>query len=272
MPKISLIVSTYNRPDALNLVLKSLEAQVFKDFEVLIADDGSGNETRQLINDFINKTKLDVKHIWQEDEGFRAASIRNKSVASSQGEFIVFLDGDCVVFPDFLQTHFSLKEKNRFTFGNRILLNQELTEKVLKDQSNIYEWTLSKWLIERKKNRINRFSPMFKIPMGALRKISPRQWKGAKTCNLGVWKKDIIEINGFDEAFIGWGYEDSDLVARLINKGIFRLDGRFAIPVLHLWHPLNDRGNAEKNMNQLKKVLNSDIIKAVRGVDQYLGE
>ncbi len=270
MPKISLIVSTYNRPDALNLVLKSLESQIYKDFEVLIADDGSGDETRQLIQTFQSQTKLDVKHIWQEDEGFRAASIRNKSVASSCGDYIVFLDGDCVVFPDFLKIHSSLKEKKRYIFGNRILLSQELTEKVLKDQIKIYEWNLKKWLRERINKNVNRFVPMLKIPMGFLRKISPRQWKGAKTCNLGVWKKDFLEINGFDEAFIGWGYEDSDLVARLINKGVFRLDGRFAIPVLHLWHPLNDRENADRNMSQLKKVLNSDIIRAVRGVDQYL--
>jgi len=119
MPHISVIVSTYNRPDALEMVLRSLAAQTCTDFEVVVADDGSREDTRLMIDRFGSQSPFKLKHVWQEDEGFRAATIRNKTVAASQGEYLVFLDGDCMVFPDFLAEHARLKEPNRFTTGNR---------------------------------------------------------------------------------------------------------------------------------------------------------
>ena len=270
MPRISVIVSTYNRPDALEMVLRSLEAQTCKDFEVVVADDGSREDTRLMLDRFGSQSPLKLKHVWQEDEGFRAASIRNQAVAASQGEYLVFLDGDCMVFPDFLAEHARLKEPNRFTTGNRLLLSRSFTEIVLDRQLPLHQWTFSQWIRARLKGQTNRLLPLLRLPLGFLRKLTPRKWYGVKTCNLGTWRQDFLDVNGFDESYQGWGYEDSDLVIRIMNKGVFRLEGRFAIPVIHLWHPLNHSPSTEENLQRLQSVLKSNATRVDNGVHRHM--
>ncbi|MCH6581255.1 MAG: glycosyltransferase, partial [Nitrospinae bacterium] len=270
MPRISVIVSTYNRPDALEMVLRSLEAQTCKDFEVVVADDGSREDTRLMLDRFGSQSPLKLKHVWQEDEGFRAASIRNQAVAASQGEYLVFLDGDCMVFPDFLAEHARLKEPNRFTTGNRMLLSRSFTEIVLDRQLPLHQWTFSQWIRARLKGQTNRLLPLLRLPLGFLRKLTPRKWYGVKTCNLGTWRQDFLDVNGFDESYQGWGYEDSDLVIRIMNKGVFRLEGRFAIPVIHLWHPLNHSPSTEENLQRLQNVLKSNATRVDNGVHRHM--
>lgn len=270
MPRISVILSTYNRPDALEMVLRSLAAQTYKDFEVVVADDGSTEDTRHKVDNFKSQTTLNLKQVWQEDDGFRAAAIRNKAVAASQGDYLVFLDGDCIAFPDFIAQHARLMKADKFTTGNRVLLSPAFTEKILKRQQLLHQWTPSQWFVAWLRRNINRMLPFVRLPLGVLRNLTPRKWQGVKTCNLGVWRKDFFEINGFDENYHGWGYEDSDLVIRLINNGVFRLEGRFAIPVLHLWHTLNQSSLSEKNLQRLKNMMNSQVIKADQGIDRYL--
>ena len=270
MPRISVIVSTYNRPDALEMVLRSLEAQTCKDFEVVVADDGSREDTRLMLDRFGSQSLLKLKHVWQEDEGFRAASIRNQAVAASQGEYLVFLDGDCMVFPDFLAEHARLKEPNRFTTGNRLLLSRSFTEIVLDRQLPLHQWTFSQWIRARLSGQTNRLLPLLRLPLGFLRKLTPRKWNGVKTCNLGTWRQDFLDVNGFDENYQGWGYEDSDLVIRIMNKGVFRLEGRFAIPVIHLWHPLNHSPSTEENLQRLQNVLKSNATRVDNGVHRHM--
>jgi len=270
MPRISVIVSTYNRPDALEMVLRSLEAQTCKDFEVVVADDGSREDTRLMLDRFGSQSPLKLKHVWQEDEGFRAASIRNQAVAASQGEYLVFLDGDCMVFPDFLAEHARLKEPNRFTTGNRLLLSRSFTEIVLDRQLPLHQWTFSQWIRARLSGQTNRLLPLLRLPLGFLRKLTPRKWNGVKTCNLGTWRQDFFDVNGFDESYQGWGYEDSDLVIRIMNKGVFRLEGRFAIPVIHLWHPLNHSPSTEENLQRLQNVLKSNATWVDNGVHRHM--
>ncbi len=272
MPRISVILSTYNRPDALEMVLHSLTAQTHTDFEVVVADDGSTEDTRHMVDNFKSKSTLNLKQVWQEDDGFRAAAIRNKAVAASQGDYLVFLDGDCIVFPDFITQHARLMKANKFTTGNRVLLSPAFTEDILKRQLPLHQWTLSQWVVARFRRNINRLLPFVRLPLGALRNLTPRKWQGVKTCNLGVWREDFFDINGFDEIYHGWGYEDSDLVIRLMNKRVFRLEGRFAIPVLHLWHRMNQSSLTEINLQRLKKVMTSKALKADQGVDRYLSQ
>ena len=269
MPRISVILSTYNRPDALEMVLRSLEAQTCEDFEVIIADDGSRDDTREMILQFQSASKLIVKQVWHEDDGFRAAAIRNKAVAASEGEYLVFLDGDCMVFPDFLAEHARLRAPDRFTTGNRILLNRSFTEDVLSRQLPLYKWTFAQWFMARFKGQTNRLLPLLRLSLGFLRKLTPRKWHGVKTCNLGVWRQDFFDVNGFDESYQGWGYEDSDLVIRIMNKGVFRLEGRFAIPVMHLWHPLNHSPSTNDNLQRLHTVLKSSSTWVNDGVDRH---
>jgi glycosyltransferase involved in cell wall biosynthesis len=270
MPRISVILSTFNRPDALEMVLRSLEAQACKDFEVIVADDGSRKDTRLMIERFVSQSSLKLKQVWHEDEGFRAAAIRNKAVAASQGEYLVFLDGDCMVFPDFLAEHARLRKPDRFTTGNRMLLSRSFTEMVLSRQLPLFQWTFSRWIMARFKGQTNRLLPLLRLQLGFLRELTPRKWHGVKTCNLGIWRQDFLDVNGFDESYQGWGYEDSDLVIRIMNKGVFRLEGRFAIPVLHLWHPLNHSPSTQENLQRLHNVMKSNTTRVDNGVHRHM--
>jgi glycosyltransferase involved in cell wall biosynthesis len=271
MNLISVIVTTYNWPEALRLCLDSLSAQTDRNFEILIADDGSCAENLEKTRGYCAAAPVPVEYIHHEDRGFRAGTIRNKAVAKSRGEYLLFVDGDCLLKPDFISRHRQLAEKGFFVPGNRILLSRAFTSLVLDKQMPIYlqHWPYF-WRL-RLSGRINRISALLQLPLGKLRYLRPRKWEKAMTCNLGVWKDDFIAVNGFDELFEGWGYEDSDLVIRLIHAGVRRKEGRFAVPVLHLWHPHNDKSRQDMNYQRLmERLAREDFKVAERGVTQYL--
>jgi glycosyltransferase involved in cell wall biosynthesis len=251
----SVIVSTYNWPQALNLVLSALENQTVKNFEVIVADDGSREETTTLVNDFKNRKRLNLKHVWHPDEGFRAAEIRNKALLSASGQYVIFIDGDSIPFPNFIERHLKLAERGWLVSGNRILLSQTFTASILSDDLAIYRWSLLAFFKKFMQKEINRFHTLLPLPLGIFRYLKASQWKGAKTCNLGIWMSDLQETNGFDESYVGWGYEDSDLIIRLMNKGVRRKSGGFAVPVLHLWHPESSRHLAGENYQKLLSLL-----------------
>lgn len=268
---IALIVTTYNRPDALAAVLEGCLAQTDRDFEVIVADDGSKQETADLIAAFQSRAPFAIKHVWQEDAGFRAAAIRNRALASTEADYIIFIDGDCVPLPAFIASHRRLAETGWFLSGNRLMLTQTFTEKVLQDRLPIHLWSMRDWLKARCHGQIKRLSPLLPFPrLGWLRKQLPKRWQGAKTCNLSAWRKDLLRVNGLDESYTGWGLEDSDLVVRLLRAGICNKSARFAVPVLHLWHRENDRSGLDENRRRLQEVLQATHIRALKGVDQYL--
>ena len=271
MNKISIIISTYNYPGALSLCLKSLLAQQDTNFEIIIADDGSTSDTQKIINDFINFSKITIRHVFHEDNGFRAAKIRNKAVANSTGDYLIFLDGDCIALPQFVLRHKKLAAQNYFVTGNRILLNQQYTKQVISKNISLYLEPIIFFILLRLQNKINRIMPLLYLPLGFLRTIQPKKWQKAMSCNLGIWRDDFIAVNGFDELFEGWGYEDSDLIVRLIHSGVKRKEGRFFVPVLHLWHTMNDRANHDENYQRLlERANNSSFTHAIKGVKQYL--
>lgn len=273
MPTLSIIVTTYNWPSALNGVLAGLAAQTYAAIEVIVADDGSRDDTKALIESWQSRVPFVLKHCWQPDDGFRAAQIRNKAVAMAQHEYIVFLDGDCIPRPDFAKRHALLAEKGWFVAGNRLLLSKSFTEKNLcLNQPKVHQYDLSQWLLARFTGGCNRWLTLLSLPLGQWRKCMRYRWQGVKTCNLGVWREDFIRVNGFDEDFTGWGFEDSDLVIRLLRLGILRKQGKCALTVIHLWHPEQSRSQIQKNQVLLDKTLMSDHIQAPVGVAQYLRE
>jgi glycosyltransferase involved in cell wall biosynthesis len=268
---VSIIVTTYERPDALDRVLDSLSRLDTKPAEVLIADDGSKASTAECIRRWQEKFPCPLVHVWQADEGFRAAAARNRAVAQASGDYLVFLDGDCLVFADFARQHMSLAEPGKFVVGNRVLLNPELTLATLAGVERPTGWSARAWIGARLSGRVNRVIPLLRLPADARwRHRRPGEWRGARTCNLALWRKDFMAVNGFDETYQGWGHEDADLVARLIRHGVRRKDGHFAVPVLHLWHRENPRGTEAENFARLQQVLRGerDVV-AARGVDQY---
>jgi len=263
---ISVIVSTYNREDALDVALRALSRQSDRNFEIVVADDGSGPATARVVREWAAKTALPIKHAWHEDRGFRLSDIRNRGIRTSAGAYILFLDGDCIARRNFVATHRRLAEPGWFVTGTRILLSADLTDRILHQGLEPELWGLGRWLVPRARRRLNRFAPLLELRLGAMRKLSARRWRGARGSNMAFWRADLEKVDGFDSSFSGWGREDSDIFIRLIRAGVRRKDGRFASGVLHLWHPEADRGGLAENDRQLDEVLHSDRIAAKRGL------
>lgn len=266
MADISVIVSTYNRPDALNAALRSLGRQTEKNFEIVVADDGSGPQTRELVRTWAGKLDVPLKHVWQEDRGFRLAEIRNRAIAASAGDHLVFLDGDCIVRPDFVAAHRALAEPGYFVGGNRVLLSQALTQNILARGLEPEHWSLAAWAAHRGRGDINRVLPLVSLPLGPLRKRLETEWEGVRGGNFAFHRADLELVDGFETSFTGWGLEDSDIVIRMIRAGVKRKDGRFATGVLHLWHPEADRAQLAANRTKLGEVLGSDRVRALSGL------
>lgn len=272
MCKVSVIVTTYNRPHALLLVLQSLQAQTHQPHDVIIADDGSNEETASLLRGFCKHSSLNVLHVWQKDCGFRAAKIRNKAAVQASGDYLIFLDGDCVPTRYFVEHHVSLAETTWFVAGNRLLLSESFTKVCESSKADISDRSKWYWIKQRFLGHVNRVLPLMTFQLrGHWRKRKAERWQGAKSCNLAVWRSDLFKVNGFDEAFEGWGHEDAALVVRLIHGGILRKEGRMAVPVFHLWHAEYSRTNENDNFQHLQTVIN-DVENhwANKGVDQYL--
>jgi glycosyltransferase involved in cell wall biosynthesis len=263
---ISVIVTTYNREDALHAVLRALGGQTDRNFEIVIADDGSRPLTAQLIQMWASRLPLPVKHVRHEHQGFRGGEIRNRGIRASAGALCIFLDGDCLPRPDFIATHRRLAEPGWFVAGNRILLSPELTDAVLKGNVAAEQWGFGTILRERLRGGVNRLMPAVRLPLGPLREYRSNDWEGAKTCNLAVARSDLDSIDGFDNSYTGWGLEDSDLVLRLLHDGVRRKDGRFATGVLHLWHPPADRSALPDNERRLSEIITGGRIRAQRGL------
>jgi len=263
---ISIVVTTCNREDALDAVLRSLSRQTDRNFEVIVADDGSGPATAELVQSWKGKLGRPLSHVWQERNGFRAAEIRNRAIVASKGEYCIFLDGDCIARRDFVEVHRRLAEPGWFVTGNRILLSEELTGTILRDKLDAETWSYRAWTRERARGGINRTVPLVRLPLGPLRKLRWRAWRGARSCNLGIWRSDLDRVDGFDSDYAGWGREDSDLLVRLLHAGVRRKDGVFATGVLHLWHPAADRSWLPDNDRKLEEARGDQRIKARRGL------
>ena len=263
---ISIIVSTYNRPDALNACLRALAHQADQLFEIVVADDGSGPQTSEVIHSWAPRLPVPIQHVWHEHREFRGAEIRNRGIRRSNGRYCIFLDGDCLAPPDFVAAHRRLAAPGWFVAGNRILLSAKLTKKILAEGLEAETWDFAVLLRQRLRGGVNRLLPAMRLPLGPLRKRRRNDWLGAKTCNLGVARDDLDRVDGFDASYVGWGLEDSDLVLRLLHAGVQRLDGRFATGVLHLWHPQVERLGLQENERRLDEVLSGNRTTAKQGL------
>jgi glycosyltransferase involved in cell wall biosynthesis len=254
-PSISLIVSTYNQPDFLRLVLCALVNQTDRNFELLIADDGSNEETRTLLDKFEQKQQISVKHIWHEDNGFQKSQILNKAALASTNDYLVFLDGDCIPRTKHIKDHRALAKKSRIVGCSRILLDETLMAHTRNNQLEAHRWSLWKLLGFRISGHVNRIAPLLRIPLFSLRGVAPKNWKKVRGCNFAMFKEDFLRIGGFDESFTGWGYEDSELVARAINSGCLVRLGDYRGTVFHLWHPDASRDDEQSNKKSLEETL-----------------
>jgi len=265
----SVIVPTYNRPDALRRVLLELDRQTTDAFEVVVADDGSSGETADTIADLGNRVGYRLKHVWHEDEGYKLARIRNLAVLESEGDYLIFLDGDCLPLKDFVAGHLRLAEPGWWVRGTRVNLEKEFTQRVLRENLPVTEWPFVRWVIAYSRGEAARTIPLIRLGTQRFRKRSPRKWLGARGCNLGIWRADYMRVDGSDESYaLGWGHEDSDLLIRLINSGVYRKEGRFLVPVLHLWHPFESRSAANREL--LRELMEKGGTRARVGISCHL--
>ena len=263
MKTTCVIVSTYERPRALNRVLEGLSHQLVTPTQVIVADDGSGKETVGVIQ-YWQRAGLMVHHCWQPDEGFRKALILNRSIKLATAEVLIFLDGDCVPLPSFVRDHRDMHEESCIHAGGRVLVGQALTTDI--ETVGMGGISLLNLVLRYFKGEINRFAPLLCLPDGAWRKIKPLNWESVRGCNFSVSRRHMLAVDGFESAMVGWGLEDSEVALRLINSGLTVKSLRFAAPVLHLWHSEASRENFESNERHLNEVRLSARILARAGV------
>lgn len=260
--RISLIITTYNRADALFLVLKSIKNQSLEPFEVIIADDGSNYLTKKIIDEFSELTDLTVIHSYQEDLGFRVAESRNKAIARANGEYIILIDGDMLLHPDFINDHAINAKEGFYIQGSRVLLSPLKTEEILELKEinlNILDNGIK-----------NRFNAIHSVFLSQVFSSKNSFLKGVKSCNMSFYRKDCIKVNGFNGNFIGWGREDSEFVIRLFNVGIKRKNLKFSAIQYHLWHDESNRSSLKSNEKLLKKTVNENLNWCEVGINKFL--
>ncbi|RYZ99436.1 MAG: glycosyltransferase [Sphingobacteriaceae bacterium] len=262
--KTSLNISTYNWPGALRLCLLSIKAQKVLPDEVVIADDGSTEETKLLIEEFQQDFPVPIKHIWHADEGFQLAKIRNRAIAASSFEYIIQIDGDLILHPKFIADHIAFSKKGAFVTGSRVILDKAYSERLLNEDS--VDISLSEKGI---RNRSNGYR------VGFLRNYMAARYRKndvfyMRGCNMAFWRDDLVKVNGYNEAFSGWGREDNEIAVRLLNTGIKKLILKFGAIVYHLYHRERSDGNLAVNNDILNTAITNNWQVAKKGLDQYL--
>lgn len=257
----SLIITTYNWPRALYLCLDSVMQQTVMPSEILVADDGSGISTRDVVRHFQNISPVPVHHIWHEDLGFRLAAIRNKAIAASQGEYIVQIDGDLILQRNFIQDHMLFARKGCYVTGSRGIITEMLTRKVLSG-----EITSLTALTKGVRNSNN----ALRIPVMSIlyRTLGPT--RGPRGCNMAFWRNDLIRVNGYDESFKGWGFEDAELCIRLNNSTINQRCMKFRGIVFHLYHGKASRENCSVNEQHYQESIREHRTRCEKGLDRHL--
>jgi GT2 family glycosyltransferase len=253
---ISVIISSYNQNKSLTEILSRLANSSSQINEVIVADDGSTPLLKDIPDFVINKQIQKFTFLHHEDTGFRKCKILNEAIKTSSSNYIVFLDGDCLPHKHFVRDHLALAEKGNFVQGRRCFIRQDKVACLLEERTSLKRLMLS--------GKVSGLLKSIRLPIPYIK--HNKTMYGLLGCNLGVWRDDLIEINGFDEDYEGWGREDSDLCARLYNRGITRKMVYGRALVYHLNHLENDRGKLKKNDELLKEALRSEKTRCVNGI------
>lgn len=245
---VSLIITTYNWPEALRLTLLSVAQQTVMPTEVVIADDGSGPQTAAVIAECATQLSCPIKHVWQEDEGYRLARSRNRAIAAACGDYLILADGDMILHRRFVEDHLACAHKDYFIQGARPRIPADVTARLLQTQSI----DVSPW------------SHGFEHPLYALRSVLASKWasrakaslNGIQGCNQSFWRHHVYQVNGYDERFTAWGPEDREFAARLLHIGLKRYYVRHRAIALHLHH----RSRAPEGYNPFDRLLMETLL------------
>lgn len=260
----SLIISTYNWPEALSLVLKSVISQSIKPLEVVIADDGSGEATKKVIQDYKNKLSVPLKHVWHKDNGFKRSTILNKAISIASGEYIIQVDGDCILHKHFVKNHYQNALNNHYLYGSRVNIKSNYLSKLYTSQKTTFHF-LSKGI--KKKTRaiyIPLLNKAYKPHVNFSNKL--------RGCNFSFFKQDFIAVNGYNEDFKGWGKEDSELALRFHNFGLSAKRLRYAGIVFHIFHKNASKENITNNNTIENETIRLNKKWCPNGIDKYLNE
>ncbi|GGC83317.1 glycosyltransferase family 2 protein [Marinobacter halophilus] len=270
--KLSVIISTYNSPEWLEKVLWGYSIQTHKDFEIILADDGSKDDTRQLIDRMRDETDLSITHVWQEDDGFQKCRILNKAVLETKTDYLVFTDGDCIPRQDFLEVHATEARPGRYLSGSYHKLPMATSKAVTKDDILSGRCFELSWL------KAHGLKPSYKNS-----KLTANRWQAHlfnaltptrcrfKGSNGSAWKRDVLAVNGFDET-MAYGGEDREFGVRLVNLGIKPKHVRYNAIVIHLDHKRGyvDPATVEANKQHRIQVDQRGITQTAHGISSHI--
>lgn len=271
--RVSVVALTYNWPEALERLLASLAAQAQLPDEVIVADDGSAAPTRELIARMARDFPVPLRHVWHEDRGFRAARARNRGIAASRGDYVILVDGDMLLHPQFVADHLMLAARGFFLQGGRIKATREESTRLLTGGKPVFApWSRADFHEFDGSKRLY----AFRQPQLARWKARAKSGGRVMSCNMSFWRDDLLRVNGFDERMEGYGAEDRELVARLENAGLRRRALKWAALAVHLWHPSRaqpDVDDLSLPNNRLFHVTRTQgITRCEQGIDAHLAE
>jgi hypothetical protein len=260
--KISLVISTYNQPDALAKALRGLGRQTRWPDEVLVSDDGSAEPTKNLIARFAAGAPVPVRHVWHPHDGFRKTVILNQTLAMAAGDYLVFTDADCVPHEKFVADHAALAEKNFWVQGRRCFVREEFVSAFEPGKTRAGLWMLA--------GKITGAAKGVRWPFPIVRRDTKQ--RGIIGCNLAFWRDDLIAVNGYDEDYTGWGTgEDSDIGTRLYHLGRRRKFVYGRAITFHLNHPPAPRGHHAASLARLAETIASRRIRCEHGLNRHRG-
>lgn len=249
LPGCSLMIATYNWPEALDLCLMSVLNQHHLPNEIIIADDGSTNETKELVQRIARQTAVPVVHIWHPDEGFQLAAIRNKAIKAAKYDYLIQIDGDIILNEYFIHDHLNSATPGTFLCGSRVSLSPQKSTK----------------LLAQKKFRLKYADMPFATIFNSFRSVvlsrlladryKKNKLHALRGCNMSFWRNDLLQVNGYNQDITGWGSEDFELAMRLINSGIKKRFLKFGGVAYHIYHKENSKDKLQKNIEILEQTI-----------------
>jgi glycosyltransferase involved in cell wall biosynthesis len=262
--RIALAITSYERPEALAAVLRSVDRQSRPPDEIIIADDGSGDATRSVIAGFMARTRTAARVVSQPHEGFRAARLRNLAIAAASADYLVFIDGDMLLHPAFIDDHATMARPGFFTQGVRVNADAALSARLLGAPDRL-PGALSPGM-----GFLRRAYLLHSPPLSAAMRRAANAFVAVKSCNFAAWRQDLVRVNGFNEEMVGWGPEDKELCARLGHAGVRRQTLLFGGIAWHLHHPAASRDALPANLAVLDATRRQGTVRCAQGVDSHL--
>ncbi len=273
MPATTVLFATYNEPQWLEWVLWGYATQTERDFEVLVVDDGSREDTRDVIDRLRPQLPYRLRHFWQPDEGFQKCKAMNRGVLLAQGEYVIFTDGDCIPHPEFVARHLALRARGRYLTGGYsklpLALSQRITrEDILAGRATDYAWLAANGL-ERHTLKLRLKNETLRSIFNTITPVKPR----LHGHNASAWKDDLLRVNGYDER-MQYGGEDLELGERLTHAGVRGKTIRYSAICVHLEHK---RGYVTPQMRQKNQFIRDETrrhraIWTPHGIDQHADE